>query len=80
MIHALSRCIVHFEHGQTSLTCLHRDLHTNLPKELMAFPDFPFPESERSFVHHSEVRTYLEQYAAHFSLEKVLVGVLYSEF
>ena len=46
----------------------------------MAFPDFPFPESERSFVHHGEVRTYLEQYAAHFSLEKVLVGVLYSEF
>ena len=46
----------------------------------MAFPDFPFPESDRSFVHHSEVRTYLEQYAAHFNLEKVTIWILYSEF
>jgi len=49
---------------------VYEDLHTNLPKELMAFPDFPFPESEKSFVHHSEVTEYLEGYARHFALKQ----------
>lgn len=41
---------------------------TNLPKEVMAFPDFPFPEGDESFLHHSEVQKYLEDYAQHFDL------------
>ena len=58
---------------------VYEDLHTNLPKELMAFPDFPFPESEKSFVHHSKVTEYLEGYARHFALKQVLHrGILYS--
>ena len=50
---------------------VYRDLHTNLPKELMAFPDFPFPDSEESFIHQSVVKDYLERYAIHFDLNKV---------
>ena len=52
---------------------VYRDLHTNLPKELMAFPDFPFPESEESFIHQSVVKNYLESYAAYFDLNKVYI-------
>lgn len=50
---------------------VYRDLHTNLPKEVMAFPDFQFDDSDDSFVHHSEVTTYLQKYCQHFDLKQV---------
>ena len=50
---------------------VYRDLHTNLPKELMAFPDLEFQEESKSYVHHSSVTTYLQQYAETFNLQKV---------
>ena len=35
---------------------MYKSLRTNLPKEVMAFPDFPFPpEVTHSFLHHTEV-------------------------
>ena len=35
---------------------MYQSLKTNLPKEVMAFPDFPFPaETSHSFLHHTEV-------------------------
>ncbi|XP_066578791.1 uncharacterized protein LOC136768466 isoform X2 [Amia ocellicauda] len=49
-------------------THLYRDLRTNIPKEVMGFPDFPFDKSLPSFVHHTEVRKYLEKYCDHFRL------------
>ena len=52
---------------------VYRDLRTNLPKELMAFPDLDFEEETESFVHHSRVTRYLRQYAEKFSLEKVFI-------
>ena len=55
---------------------VYRDLHTNLPKELMAFPDLDFEEETRSFVHHSSVSKYLRQYAEKFSLEKVFINLI----
>nr|XP_056708276.1 uncharacterized protein LOC130479945 [Euleptes europaea] len=42
---------------------MYHDLRTNLPKEVMAFPDFPFDPSLPSFLHHSDVLAYLESYA-----------------
>ena len=51
---------------------MYRNLHTNLPKEVMAFLDFPFPASSESFVHHSVVRSYLELYCQHFGLSSCL--------
>ena len=50
---------------------LYKDLHMSRPKELMAFLDFPFPDSEESFVHQSVVKKYLDSYAEHFDLKKV---------
>ncbi|XP_045108747.1 flavin-containing monooxygenase FMO GS-OX-like 4 isoform X2 [Portunus trituberculatus] len=44
-----------------------RSKRTDLPAVLMAFPDFKFPEGE-SFMHHTTVLKYLEDYACHFSL------------
>lgn len=42
---------------------------TNLPKEIMQIPDFPFRnQGGPSFVHHSVIRQYLLDYAKHFNL------------
>ncbi|XP_077185907.1 uncharacterized protein LOC143833686 [Paroedura picta] len=51
------------EEGQPICSSMYRDLRTNLPKEVMAFPDFPFDPSLPSFVHHSAMLAYLESYA-----------------
>ena len=55
---------------------LYNDVHINTPKELMAFQDFPFPDSEESFVHQSVVRKYLDSYAEHFDLKKVTERII----
>lgn len=58
---------------------------TNLPKEVMQFPDFPFPEKEESFVHHADVLNYLEDYAMHYNLHQyikvtlILVHILFQD-
>jgi len=41
---------------------------TNLPKEVMAFPGFPFPDHLPSFIKHQDVLKYLEDYATHYDL------------
>ena len=52
---------------------MYKNMHTNLPKEVMAYPDFPFPSStSRSFLHHTEVQQYLEDYVKHFDLERFI--------
>ena len=38
----------------------------------MAFPDFPFPSDLDSFIHHTVVQKYLEDYADHFNLRDVI--------
>ncbi|XP_069502538.1 uncharacterized protein [Ambystoma mexicanum] len=49
---------------------MYRNMRTNLPKEVMAFPDYPFPTSLPSFMHHSGVLAYLEDYADHFRIKE----------
>ena len=47
---------------------IHYFFRTNLPKEIMEFPGFPFPKELNSFVTHNDVQHYLEKYAAHYKL------------
>ena len=35
---------------------MYKSLKTNLPKEAMAFPDFPFEDTKESFLHHSAIK------------------------
>ncbi|CAG0885434.1 unnamed protein product [Darwinula stevensoni] len=58
------------EHGLPIHSSMYEHMRTNLPKEVMAFPDFPFPEEDASFLHHTKVLEYLEGYAKHFNLYK----------
>ena len=47
-------------------------VRTNLPKQMMAFPDFPFPSEWSSFLSHQQVLKYLEDYASHFDLYRYI--------
>lgn len=45
---------------------------TNLPKEIMLFPEFPFPSKLPSFPHHSDVLKYLQWYVSHYDLGRFI--------
>lgn len=46
---------------------------TNLPKELMDFPDFPYRELKNvSFLKPCQVQEYNEQFTEHFRLKKYI--------
>ncbi|GFS76099.1 flavin-containing monooxygenase FMO GS-OX-like 4 [Nephila pilipes] len=57
------------QYGIPVHSSMYKNLRTNLPKEVMAFPDFSFQNCDgRSFLHHTEVLFYLEEYAKHYGL------------
>ena len=56
------------KYGNDIHSSMYKGLHTNLPKELMLFPDLPFPMQEKSFVSANDVNNYLKLYAETFKL------------
>ncbi|XP_060066421.1 uncharacterized protein LOC132546720 [Ylistrum balloti] len=60
------------DHGLPIHSSMYRNLKTNLPKEVMAFPDFPFRKDLPSFVRHEDMLEYLESYATSFDLLKYI--------
>lgn len=58
------------EYGVPIHSSMYKSLKTNIPKEIMPFPDFPFHETEASFVHHTDVLKYLKKYAQCYDLYK----------
>lgn len=56
------------EHGLDIHSSMYKGLYTNLPKELMCFPDFPFPSQEKSFLPASDVLDYLNLYVDTFNV------------
>lgn len=59
--------------GNDIHSSMYKGLHTNLPKELMSFPDFPFPPQPSSFVPANDVNEYLNLYAGHFKLRQFVM-------
>lgn len=43
---------------------------TNLPKEVMGFPDFPMPKGDVSYLPQKDVLQFLHDYAKKFDLVK----------
>ncbi|XP_037949841.1 senecionine N-oxygenase-like [Teleopsis dalmanni] len=57
------------EHEDDVQSSMYKDLRTNLPKEVMGFADYDFPESvKESYITCGEVLTFLQSYAKHFNL------------
>uniref|UniRef100_A0A0K2THH7 Flavin-containing monooxygenase n=1 Tax=Lepeophtheirus salmonis TaxID=72036 RepID=A0A0K2THH7_LEPSM len=50
--------------GDPIHSSMYKGLKTNLPKEVMAFPDYPFPPSFDSFLKHTEVLKYIQDYSS----------------
>jgi cation diffusion facilitator CzcD-associated flavoprotein CzcO len=48
----------------------YRSLHIDTSKELLSFKDFPMPDHYPDYPHHSEIKAYLEDYAAAFGLKE----------
>ncbi|XP_062289287.1 uncharacterized protein LOC133994108 [Scomber scombrus] len=51
-----------YDNGRPIHSSMYRNLRTNLPKEVMMFPDFPFEPQLSSFLPHQEVQRYLQSY------------------
>lgn len=59
-------------YGYPVYSAMYKGLRTNLPKEVMGFPDFPIPERERSYLTQAEILDFLDLYADHFDLRKYI--------
>ncbi|XP_068436762.1 uncharacterized protein [Clinocottus analis] len=57
-----------YEERAGARSSMYRDLRTNLPKEVMMFPDFPFESQLSSFLPHQEVQRYLEKYCQKYNV------------
>lgn len=51
----------------TSVPCA---LRTNLPKEIMGFPDYQIAEQERSYLPAKDILQFLNDYADHFHVRE----------
>jgi dimethylaniline monooxygenase (N-oxide forming) len=47
---------------------MYQGLYTNLPKEVMGYPDFPIPSQENSYISSNAFLNFLELYAERFKL------------
>ncbi|XP_014211421.1 flavin-containing monooxygenase FMO GS-OX-like 4 [Copidosoma floridanum] len=61
------------EDGLPVHSSMYRDLRTNLPKEIMGFPDYPdIKGGAGSCVSHRVILDYLKSYATHFQLRQYI--------
>lgn len=60
------------KYGLDVHSSMYQGLNTNLPKELMHYPDFPFPEQENSYLSAEEVLKYYQSYADSFNLRNYI--------
>ncbi|XP_058798176.1 senecionine N-oxygenase-like [Phymastichus coffea] len=47
---------------------MYDSLRTNLPKEVMGYPDYPIPANPKSYLHRTEILAFLNDYCDHFNL------------
>ncbi|XP_017771385.1 PREDICTED: senecionine N-oxygenase-like [Nicrophorus vespilloides] len=58
------------KYGFPVYSAMYKGLRTNLPKEVMGFPDFPIPEQRKSYLTQAEILDFLNLYADNFELRK----------
>jgi dimethylaniline monooxygenase (N-oxide forming) len=54
--------------NDNGLSAAYKSLHINTNRMIMAYSDFPMPESYPMFPHHTDIVTYFERYAEHFGI------------
>lgn len=58
--------------GRPVYTSMYENLVTNLPKELMTFPDLPFHELDESYVGSEEILKYINTYVDKFAIRNLI--------
>lgn len=51
-------------------TSMYKHLRTNLPKEVMGFPDFPIPQEEASYISSENMIAFLNKYTEKYSIRE----------
>jgi len=49
---------------------MYKGLYTNLPKEIMGYPDFPIPAQEKSYISSMDMLNFLNRYADNFKIRE----------
>ncbi|XP_044744633.1 senecionine N-oxygenase [Coccinella septempunctata] len=60
------------KYGFPVYSAMYQGLRTNLPKEVMGFPDFPIPDQNKSYLTQAEILEFLTQYVEHFELGPII--------
>jgi dimethylaniline monooxygenase (N-oxide forming) len=60
------------ENGSEIHTSMYQGLRTNLPKEVMGFPDFPIDDQELSYISAEDFLKFLQQYCEKFKLKEII--------
>ncbi|XP_074859453.1 flavin-containing monooxygenase 3-like [Carettochelys insculpta] len=60
------------EQAEEGRASIYRSVFTNSCKEMMCFPDFPFPDDFPNYMHNSKLQEYIRMYAKHFALVKYI--------
>lgn len=58
------------EYGLDIHSSMYKSLRTNLPKEVMGFPDFTFPEQNQSYIPAQDVLQFIRDYAENFKVNE----------
>lgn len=56
------------EYGIDVHSSMYKGLKTNLPKEIMGYPDFPIPEQESSYIPAEDMLTFFQQFAESYGI------------
>ena len=60
------------KYGLDVHTSMYKGLHTNLPKEIMGYPDFDYPEQQKSYLPAEEVLDFFNSYADKFNVRECI--------
>ncbi|XP_076177714.1 uncharacterized protein LOC143152001 [Ptiloglossa arizonensis] len=53
-------------------TSMYKNLRTNLPKEVMGYPDYPVPDFPESYLTRTQILEFLKTYCHHFNLRQYI--------
>lgn len=51
---------------------MYKNLRTNLPKEVMGYPDYPVPDNPDSYLTRTQILEFLNLYCDHFNLRQYI--------
>uniref|UniRef100_A0A2K5X3X3 Dimethylaniline monooxygenase [N-oxide-forming] 3 n=1 Tax=Macaca fascicularis TaxID=9541 RepID=A0A2K5X3X3_MACFA len=60
------------DHAEEGRASIYKSVFTNSSKEMMCFPDFPYPDDFPNFMHNSKIQEYLTAFAKEKSLLKYI--------